>query len=255
MDNTQCKCGRPNYEHRLNEKTGQLGASLDGQCPAYQPSYRPADSVPETAECAFCISASHCDHPGSLASENAELKQILTDAVNLGKAQADEYDRVWQAMGMGTDETTVDDVIAKWYDLTARLRRCEAERAVLRDEKEPSGKFPVTPAFHRLLADHEALVKKNERNFRWAYTAVVYLAQILLQGSNDSRENENDWPAGQTWDEINQSSREIFLRKARSILSISHDEFLEPIRSGEIDVDEIFNTNFAVLQAVGEGEK
>lgn len=85
------------------------------------------------------------------------------------------------------------------------------------------------------------------RNFRWAYAGVVYLAQIFLQEANDQRQQENEWPAGQTWSEINSTSRSIFLKQARKALGIDNDEFLAAVRSGDYDVDDIYNIEYAAL--------
>lgn len=54
-----------------------------------------------------------------LRTQNSDLFRSLQEVVELGKSQADEFDRFWQAMDCGTAEITVDDAISKYKDLTA----------------------------------------------------------------------------------------------------------------------------------------
>lgn len=72
-------------------------------------------------------------------ADAAEYKAIATEAVELGKRQAEEWDRFWAAIGCLGKEVTVEQAIAKWQELDAekeRLRRalfdlhqwCEAYR-------------------------------------------------------------------------------------------------------------------------------
>jgi hypothetical protein len=86
---------------------------------------------------------------------------------------------------------------------------------------------------------------REAKFFQWAYAGVVCLAQILLQEANEQLADENDWPAHQKWDELNGSSRSIFLRKARKILGIPDDEFLLIVRSSDVEIDDIYNTDFS----------
>jgi len=81
---------------------------------------------------------------------------------------------------------------------------------------------------------------KERRNFRWAYAAVVALAKERLREANEARESPAEWPAGQEWAALNGSSKSIFMRRAREELGIPHNEFLEGVRGGEYDVDDLF---------------
>jgi hypothetical protein len=83
-------------------------------------------------------------------------------------------------------------------------------------------------------------MSKEERHFRWAYMAVVHVAKQKLAQANAAREDEQNWPAGQEWNDLAGSSKSIFLRQAREELGIPHDEFLEGIRSGDYNVDDLF---------------
>lgn len=86
-------------------------------------------------------------------------------------------------------------------------------------------------------------MEKEEKYFRWAYSLQTELAKKLLAETNASLIAPNDWPAGQEWEDLNGSSRSIFLRQARDLAGIDHTEFLEPIRSGEIDVEDLYGTD------------
>jgi hypothetical protein len=68
--------------------------------------------------------------------------------------------------------------------------------------------------------------EEERRNFHWAYAALVALAKMCLAEANREREGERNWPAGQTWDELNGSSRSIFMQQAREKAGIPRDEFL-----------------------------
>lgn len=70
---------------------------------------------------------------------------------------------------------------------------------------------------------------------------MVALAKRHLKDMNGEREHENDWPAGQDWEGLAGSSKSIFMKKARDEANIPHDEFLEGIRNGEYDVDDLFD--------------
>lgn len=87
----------------------------------------------------------------------------------------------------------------------------------------------------------KTLVDERElRNFRWAYSLLLVLAKRHLADANASLSEPNVWPAGQSWDELNGTSHSIFLRKAREEAGIPHDEFLEPVRSGDYDIDDLY---------------
>lgn len=79
--------------------------------------------------------------------------------------------------------------------------------------------------------------------FRWAYAAIVALAIRRLKQANDENKaagEENCWPAGQEWRDLAGSSRASFLRLAREEAGIPNDEFLAVVRSGDIDVDDLY---------------
>ena len=79
---------------------------------------------------------------------------------------------------------------------------------------------------------------KEERNFRWAYRLLLAFAQRLLADANDACGGE--WPSGQEWHELSNTSRSIFLHRARVEAGVSGDRFLEGIRSGEYDVADLY---------------
>jgi hypothetical protein len=82
---------------------------------------------------------------------------------------------------------------------------------------------------------------QEERNFRWVYQLLLVLAKRCLADANATRENENDWPSGQEWEDLNSSSHAIFLRQAREEAGIPHEEFLPLVRNGTYDVDDLYD--------------
>jgi hypothetical protein len=62
------------------------------------------------------------------------------------------------------------------------------------------------------------------------YRSQMALAVMCLDESNRTRENKNDWPAGQEWHEMVGSSHAIFCRVARDKAGIDHDEYLKILR-------------------------
>lgn len=119
--------------------------------------------------------------------------------------------------------------------LTARIAELEQENAKLLDEV--TARRFTDERTDKLLDELEA---KNKRFFRWAYALLVELAVVELERMNSERTAENNWPAGQEWDDINGSSRSIFLRMAREKAGIDNDEFLAVVRSGRFDVDDLY---------------
>lgn len=69
------------------------------------------------------------------------------------------------------------------------------------------------------------------RNFRWAYQLLVALAIRILDEYKQTCE-PGEWPGDQDWEDLVDSSRSVFLHKAREEARISHDEFLVYIRAG-----------------------
>lgn len=80
---------------------------------------------------------------------------------------------------------------------------------------------------------------QEETNFRWAYALLLELAKIELEIAN-AEAKPGHWPAQQEWDDLGDSSRSTFLHLARDRVGIPHDKFLENIRNGKYDVDDIF---------------
>jgi len=82
------------------------------------------------------------------------------------------------------------------------------------------------------------MMNKEERNYRWAYRLLLALAVRCL---HDAQNSNNEWPGEQEWFDLVGSSQAIFLKKAREEAGImNHKEFLEPIRSGKYDVDDLW---------------
>lgn len=90
------------------------------------------------------------------------------------------------------------------------------------------------------MAEEYTPMSDEEKYYRWAYKLLVYVAKQELKKLNAKRVNENDWPAGQEWDELGGTSRSIFMKKARGLVGINGDEFLKPIREGKFNVDDIW---------------
>jgi predicted RNase H-like nuclease (RuvC/YqgF family) len=66
----------------------------------------------------------------ALEAENAELRAIAEQAVSAGSAQAAEWDKFWEALGVASSDITVDQAIAKWKAL-------QSENASLRAALAP----------------------------------------------------------------------------------------------------------------------
>jgi hypothetical protein len=69
----------------------------------------------------------------TLGKERDDWREVAMEAVRLGKQQAADMDRFWQAIGCGTEETTVDDAIAKWRALEATNKRYREALALYAD--------------------------------------------------------------------------------------------------------------------------
>ena len=74
--------------------------------------------------------------------------------------------------------------------------------------------------------------------FRWAYAAVCALAVKLLE--EDNRTCGDNWPAGQSWDDIGGSSKSIYLHRARELAGIPHADFLAVVRADSDAVEDIY---------------
>ena len=68
-----------------------------------------------------------------LEAENARLASIAEDAVRLGREQAREWDRFWQAIGCGSEDISVDDAIAKYQSLISELETAKRALEQIRD--------------------------------------------------------------------------------------------------------------------------
>jgi hypothetical protein len=85
----------------------------------------------------------------------------------------------------------------------------------------------------------EAATDAERRNFRWAYALLVALAQRHLTDANSSAP-AGCWPNGQKWSGLSGSSKAIFLTRAREEAGIPQDEFLAVVRSGAVEVDDLY---------------
>lgn len=79
---------------------------------------------------------------------------------------------------------------------------------------------------------------KHHDHFRWAYAAVVALAIKLLE--EDNKTCGENWPAGQTWQDLGGSSRSIYLHRARDLAGIPHDQFLAVVRADGSVTEDIY---------------
>lgn len=80
---------------------------------------------------------------------------------------------------------------------------------------------------------------KEYRNFRWAYAAVVALAKKCLEDDN-AMAAPGEWPSQQSWEQLGPTSRSAFMTRARTLAGIPSEEFLQGIREGEYDVEDIW---------------
>jgi hypothetical protein len=84
-------------------------------------------------------------------------------------------------------------------------------------------------------ASHEAIYANMlcaatdhaKEHFNWLRAALLALAKRKLKDANDSREDENRWPAGQEWDDLVASSQSIFIREACEEAGIPRDKLVE----------------------------
>lgn len=73
-----------------------------------------------------------------------------------------------------------------------------------------------------------------EKNL-WAmlYRSQQALAVELLAKANQSLESENDWPAGQQWHELGNTSQAAFSGRARELAGIDHKAYLALLRENQ----------------------
>ena len=94
------------------------------------------------------------------------------------------------------------------------------------------------------LENKEGVKQERDRNLEWALRAMICLAKRCLKDSNDSRESEGDWPAGQDWCDLGHTSQHAFMRAAREECGVSHGEWRSVIekammRDGQ-DLDKVW---------------
>lgn len=134
--------------------------------------------------------------------------------------------------GANKTRTEIENMTeAEQEQIVARLRE-----GTKRPVGDPASEEPTTTVGSTVLVGGST---QEETNFRWAYAAIQELAKIELAKMNKEVEG-GEWPAGQEWHELGNSSRSIFMHKARDLLGINHKEFLEGIRNGKYDVEDIY---------------
>ncbi len=69
------------------------------------------------------------------------------------------------------------------------------------------------------------------------YKSQMALAIMCLDEMNRTRENENDWPAGQEWADCVASSHAIFCRAAREKANIDDQAYLDILRNNQDALD------------------
>ena len=82
--------------------------------------------------------------------------------------------------------------------------------------------------------------------WKMLYKSQMALALVCLDEANQTRENENDWPAGQKWHEMVGNSHAIFCRQAREKAGIDHTWYFDILRNNE-DAFEICDPIYAAL--------
>lgn len=65
------------------------------------------------------------------------------------------------------------------------------------------------------------------------YRSQMTLAVMCLDEANRNREDANDWPAGQKWNQMVGSSHAIFCRRAREKAGIDHNAYLDILPNNE----------------------
>jgi len=78
--------------------------------------------------------------------------------------------------------------------------------------------------------------------FRWAYSLLVVLAKEELKKAHN---DDGEWPMRQEWSQLGGTSRSVFLHRAREAAGIPHDEFLQVIRNGQVDVEDLYDDELA----------
>ena len=64
------------------------------------------------------------------------------------------------------------------------------------------------------------------------------LAVKLL--ADDNRTCGDNWPAGQSWDDLGGSSKSVYLHRARELAGIPHADFLAIVRADSDAIEDIY---------------
>lgn len=82
----------------------------------------------------------------------------------------------------------------------------------------------------RVVGERDAAMDASRRNLEWAYALMVELAVMNLDEANRTAV-DNEWPRGQSWDDLAGSSRSAFMhiaRKSAGITDAAWREVFEP---------------------------
>jgi len=71
---------------------------------------------------------------------------------------------------------------------------------------------------------------RAEAEFLDLYARVVAKAKECLAEANAKRVDPGDWPTGMKWEELVNTSKSIFMNRARDAMGIDHDWFLRTVR-------------------------
>lgn len=79
--------------------------------------------------------------------------------------------------------------------------------------------------------------EERDRRAQMAHDLLIALAKRRLVDANNECE-VGAWPNGQEWDELSQSSRDVFKHEAREEAGVDHAAYIKPLREGTIHVVE-----------------
>ena len=114
--------------------------------------------------------------------------------------------------------------------------------------KEPNCERPPLPA---LTGENRFKTEMEKKLWGMLYKSQMALAIMCLDEMNRTRENKNDWPAGQEWVDCVGSSHAIFCRVARKKANIDDQEYLDILRNNE-DAMDIAGPIYDKLHKTGE---
>lgn len=80
---------------------------------------------------------------------------------------------------------------------------------------------------------HKFTTELEKQLWEMLYRSQMALAVMCIDRANRNRGSENDWPAGQEWNEMVGSSHAIFCRVARAEAGIDDDAYLDILRNNE----------------------